>query len=165
MSQTETCILPAHRRERASSQGPSSREAKKPWQSRRSLFRSKDKDRDQNESQEQLSRENTRTSTVGIMDLAKETTWWKVQLFRGMINDVRRRAPFYLSDWKDAWDYRVVPATIYMYFAKYVRYRKHLRQNTLPKPIQSAPQPSYRARCSVHLFIVGGRFVNRTVST
>jgi hypothetical protein len=39
-------------------------------------------------------------------------------LFRGMINDVRRRAPFYVSDWVDAWDYRVVPATVYMYFAK-----------------------------------------------
>jgi hypothetical protein len=36
-----------------------------------------------------------------------------------MINDVRRRLPFYLSDWTDAWDYRVVPATVYMYFAKY----------------------------------------------
>lgn len=37
-----------------------------------------------------------------------------------MVNDVRRRAPFYASDWLDAWDYRVVPATVYMYFAKYV---------------------------------------------
>jgi hypothetical protein len=37
-----------------------------------------------------------------------------------MINDIRRRAPFYWSDWRDAWDYRVVPATVYMYFAKYV---------------------------------------------
>lgn len=46
--------------------------------------------------------------------------WWKIRLFRGMVNDLRRRAPFYLSDWKDAWDYRVVPATVYMYFAKYV---------------------------------------------
>lgn len=45
--------------------------------------------------------------------------WWKIRLFRGMVNDVRRRAPFYWSDWKDAWDYRVVPATVYMYFAKY----------------------------------------------
>jgi hypothetical protein len=46
--------------------------------------------------------------------------WWKIRLFRGMMNDVRRRAPFYWSDWRDAWDYRVVPATVYMYFAKYV---------------------------------------------
>lgn len=46
--------------------------------------------------------------------------WWHVHLFRGMVNDVKRRAPYYWSDWTDAWDYRVVPATIYMYFAKYV---------------------------------------------
>ncbi|CAK7216297.1 hypothetical protein SCUCBS95973_002765 [Sporothrix curviconia] len=47
----------------------------------------------------------------------RREAWWKIRLFRGMANDVRRRAPFYLSDWVDAWDYRVVPATIYMYFA------------------------------------------------
>jgi boron transporter len=46
--------------------------------------------------------------------------WWKIRLFRGMINDVRRRLPFYWSDWTDAWDYRVIPATVYMYFAKSV---------------------------------------------
>lgn len=34
-----------------------------------------------------------------------------------MARDVRRRLPFYASDWLDAWDYRVVPATVYMYFA------------------------------------------------
>jgi hypothetical protein len=43
--------------------------------------------------------------------------WWKIHLFRGMANDLRQRAPYYLGDWTDAWDYRVVPATIYMYFA------------------------------------------------
>lgn len=36
-----------------------------------------------------------------------------------MVQDVKRRAPYYWSDWRDAWDYRVVPATVYMYFAKY----------------------------------------------
>jgi hypothetical protein len=46
--------------------------------------------------------------------------WWKVWLFNGMVNDIRRRAPYYGSDWADALDYRVVPATVYMYFAKYV---------------------------------------------
>ncbi|KAI5865473.1 HCO3 transporter family-domain-containing protein [Durotheca rogersii] len=45
-------------------------------------------------------------------------SWWRIHLFRGMVNDVRRRAPFYASDWLDAWDYRVVPSTVYMYFAK-----------------------------------------------
>ena len=48
------------------------------------------------------------------------STWWKINLFRGMANDIKRRAPYYWSDWKDAWDYRVVPATVYMYFAKQV---------------------------------------------
>jgi hypothetical protein len=43
--------------------------------------------------------------------------WWMIYPFRGMINDIRRRLPYYLSDWTDAWDYRVVPATVYMYFA------------------------------------------------
>jgi len=52
--------------------------------------------------------------------MSKPEKWWEVKLFRGMINDIRRRAPFYVSDWVDAWDYRVVPATVYMYFAKYV---------------------------------------------
>jgi hypothetical protein len=46
--------------------------------------------------------------------------WWSIHPFRGMVNDVRRRAPYYVSDWLDAWDYRVVPATVFMYFAKYV---------------------------------------------
>ncbi|KAI0122812.1 HCO3 transporter family-domain-containing protein [Xylariales sp. AK1849] len=50
----------------------------------------------------------------GVSETGK---WWKIRLFRGMINDIRRRAPYYWSDWSDAWDYRVVPATIYMYFA------------------------------------------------
>ncbi|KAF8599454.1 hypothetical protein BDV93DRAFT_497765 [Ceratobasidium sp. AG-I] len=37
--------------------------------------------------------------------------------FSGMIADVKARAPFYLSDWTDAWTYRVVPATAVIFFA------------------------------------------------
>ncbi|KAH7264147.1 HCO3 transporter family-domain-containing protein [Fusarium solani] len=48
---------------------------------------------------------------------AGHEAWWKIHLFRGMTNDIRRRLPYYVSDWVDAWDYRVVPATVYMYFA------------------------------------------------
>lgn len=48
----------------------------------------------------------------------RQPRWWKIRLFRGLIQDVKRRAPYYWSDWTDAWDYRVVPATVYMYFAK-----------------------------------------------
>lgn len=67
--------------------------------------------------QKRLSRASAARSHGG--STAKSDKWWKIHLFRGMINDIRRRAPFYWSDFKDAWDYRVVPATIYMYFAKY----------------------------------------------
>lgn len=31
---------------------------------------------------------------------------------RGMWHDVKNRAPYYMSDWRDAWNYRVVPATL-----------------------------------------------------
>lgn len=61
-----------------------------------------------------------RASTAASVHSAQDK-WWHVHFFRGMINDVKRRAPYYWSDWTDAWDYRVVPATVYMYFAKYVR--------------------------------------------
>lgn len=42
------------------------------------------------------------------------------RLGRGIILDIRSRAPWYLSDWTDAWNYRVVPATALIFFAKYV---------------------------------------------
>ncbi|KAI1876465.1 hypothetical protein JX265_003991 [Neoarthrinium moseri] len=59
----------------------------------------------------------SRRSQQNASKEVKPDRWWKIHLFRGMVNDLRRRAPFYCSDWTDAWDYRVVPATVYMYFA------------------------------------------------
>ncbi|KAJ7920837.1 HCO3 transporter family-domain-containing protein [Mycena leptocephala] len=35
----------------------------------------------------------------------------------GIISDIRSRAPFFLSDWSDAWNYRVIPATALIFFA------------------------------------------------
>jgi hypothetical protein len=40
------------------------------------------------------------------------------KLGSGIILDVRARTPWYLSDWTDAWNYRVVPATALIFFAK-----------------------------------------------
>ena len=37
----------------------------------------------------------------------------------GIFQDIHARAPWYLSDWTDAWNYRVVPATTLIFFAKY----------------------------------------------
>lgn len=42
------------------------------------------------------------------------------KLGSGLILDVRARIPWYLSDWTDAWNYRVIPATALIFFAKYV---------------------------------------------
>jgi boron transporter len=61
----------------------------------------------------------TKDSGLAPSYRSKSDRWWKIHLFRGVIDDIRRRAPYYGSDIRDAWDYRVVPATIYMYFAKY----------------------------------------------
>lgn len=46
---------------------------------------------------------------------------WLSRLGAGIVNDVRSRLPWYKSDWADAWNYRVVPATALIFFAKCVR--------------------------------------------
>ena len=67
----------------------------------------------------------------GNMSRQREPTWWRIKWFQGMMNDIKRRAPFYMSDWIDAWDYRVVPATVYVYATKYVRPRILYSHKTL----------------------------------
>jgi|SRR5712671_3999260 len=44
----------------------------------------------------------------------------RVKIGAGIMRDIRARAPWYWSDWKDAWNYRVIPATALVFFAKYV---------------------------------------------
>lgn len=114
-SESQTYTLPTTRH----AHHPSSRhrESKKPWQPRLSLGH-----RPHTESEEQLSRETSRVSHFEAPSRADK--WWKILFFQGMLNDIKRRAPYYWSDWTDAWDYRVVPATVYMYFAKYVRHKR-----------------------------------------
>ncbi|OAP54620.1 hypothetical protein AYL99_11068 [Fonsecaea erecta] len=89
---------------------------KKPWQqhTHRASFHSSHSRPDPEEIQrlsEHLSRPTTRSSH------RRTDKWYKIRWFKGMVDDVKRRAPYYWSDWKDAWDYRVIPATVYMYFA------------------------------------------------
>ena len=43
-----------------------------------------------------------------------------IRPFRGIINDFKSRLPYYISDWTDAWNYRVVPATALTFFSKQV---------------------------------------------
>lgn len=87
-------------------------------------------------------------------------SWWKIKWFHGVTNDIRRRAPFYWSDWSDAWDYRVVPATVYMYFVSrahpYTDQDIHLDRALTDAPThrQSMVPQSHVAdcfwRCSLH---------------
>ena len=93
------------------------RPQKKLWQSRGTpSFRSSKSQTRRDPETRRLSQETSRQSTASKR---REPKWWKIRLFRGMIDDVKRRLPYYWSDWRDAWDYRVIPATVYMYFAKY----------------------------------------------
>ncbi|OCT48352.1 putative transporter [Cladophialophora carrionii] len=89
--------------------------AKKPWQhGRRPSFASSHSRPDPEEVQrlsEHISRQPTRSSSRRVRK------WYKIRWFKGITDDLKRRAPYYWSDWKDAWDYRVIPATVYMYFA------------------------------------------------
>lgn len=75
--------------------------------------------------QETLGRDLSRASANSGARARYGDKWWQILWFRGMWDDIKRRAPHYRSDWADAWDYRVVPATVYMYFAKYVCLNKH----------------------------------------
>ncbi|KAI0056306.1 hypothetical protein BV25DRAFT_1814306 [Artomyces pyxidatus] len=44
-------------------------------------------------------------------------SFFRVKVGAGIVRDIRARAPWYWSDWKDAWNYRVVPATLLIFFA------------------------------------------------
>jgi hypothetical protein len=49
-----------------------------------------------------------------IMSGKKKQAWyirWIKGWGSGMRNDISNRLPYYWSDWTDAWNYRVVPAT------------------------------------------------------
>lgn len=42
---------------------------------------------------------------------------WYTWIGRGMYLDVKRRIPYIKSDWTDAWNYRVIPATFVSVFS------------------------------------------------
>ncbi|CCL99466.1 uncharacterized protein FIBRA_01484 [Fibroporia radiculosa] len=61
------------------------------------------------------------SATLRLNDLGKSLelpAWLKrIRVGTGIYRDVRSRAPYYLSDWTDAWNYRVVPAIVLIFFA------------------------------------------------
>lgn len=40
-----------------------------------------------------------------------------IRPFQGILRDIKTRAPYYASDWIDAWNYRVLPATALTFFS------------------------------------------------
>ncbi|KAG2340152.1 hypothetical protein BDR05DRAFT_967163 [Suillus weaverae] len=64
-------------------------------------------------------RESPGSSTL-LQDAAttpRQTPSFIRKLGAGIISDVRARTPWYFSDWTDAWNYRVIPATALIFFA------------------------------------------------
>ncbi|KAL1736909.1 HCO3 transporter family-domain-containing protein [Schizophyllum commune] len=59
-------------------------------------------------------------STAPSSATATSTRGWIPELRtlgRGIRRDIRARAPYYWSDWRDAYNYRVIPATALIFFA------------------------------------------------
>ncbi|KAG1797864.1 HCO3 transporter family-domain-containing protein [Suillus plorans] len=67
---------------------------------------------------EEQAREFPGSSTL-LQDAAttRRTPSFVPKLGAGIISDIRARAPWYFSDWTDAWNYRVIPATALIFFA------------------------------------------------
>ncbi|KAK0469452.1 HCO3 transporter family-domain-containing protein [Desarmillaria tabescens] len=62
--------------------------------------------------------EEGRSNTVGsTMAIRNPILRWLTTLGSGIILDIRARAPHFASDWTDAWNYRVIPATALIFFA------------------------------------------------
>jgi len=59
-------------------------------------------------------------STTGPPPSQTKPFGWVKGLGAGIRRDIRARAPYYVSDWTDAWNYRVIPATALIFFANYV---------------------------------------------
>ncbi|KAF9013359.1 HCO3 transporter family-domain-containing protein [Cyathus striatus] len=67
-----------------------------------------------------ISEETTKEGKVSIPTssiLKSKHRFWFSRFGAGIIQDVKARAPWYISDWTDAWNYRVVPATALIFFA------------------------------------------------
>ncbi|KAA1473803.1 hypothetical protein DENSPDRAFT_840295 [Dentipellis sp. KUC8613] len=72
--------------------------------------------RKQNE--EEAEQHHTSTPSSSTTSRTVRRTWLSsFRIGRGIIHDIRARAPWYISDWKDAWNYRVIPATALIFFA------------------------------------------------
>lgn len=59
------------------------------------------------------------SATLNVQSRGGYFAWLRsIHFGRGIVRDIRARAPYYASDWTDAWNYRVIPAIVLIFFAK-----------------------------------------------
>ncbi|KAJ3556952.1 hypothetical protein NM688_g1745 [Phlebia brevispora] len=64
------------------------------------------------------SRSPSATLQINVSRRRNVLRWLKsVRIGSGILHDIRSRTPYYLSDWTDAWNYRVIPAIVLIFFA------------------------------------------------
>ncbi|RPD56146.1 anion exchanging protein [Lentinus tigrinus ALCF2SS1-7] len=59
----------------------------------------------------------SRSPSATLCRPKRRLAWLPTFIGRGIIRDIRARAPYYASDWADAWNYRVIPAIVLIFFA------------------------------------------------
>jgi hypothetical protein len=60
------------------------------------------------------------SATLSFHPERRKFSWLhSLSIGRGIARDICRRAPYYISDWTDAWNYRVIPAIVLIFFAKF----------------------------------------------
>ena len=87
-------------------------------------------------SQDERADEQTAPATPGSVSRSPSATlcrnkkrlpfWIPTCFGSGIISDIRARAPYYASDWLDAWNYRVIPAIVLIFSAKRVPFSNHV---------------------------------------
>ncbi|KAF4617309.1 hypothetical protein D9613_006003 [Agrocybe pediades] len=68
--------------------------------------------------EQELERPSAATSTTKTTKSSRPRRLsWLSRIGSGIVLDLRSRGPWYMRDWTDAWNYRVVPATALIFFA------------------------------------------------
>ncbi|WWC72448.1 uncharacterized protein I206_106410 [Kwoniella pini CBS 10737] len=60
---------------------------------------------------------NSFSSSTHQQNKRKEKWYKRIKFGYGMYNDIKNRIPWYISDWTDSWNYRVIPSTWFIFFA------------------------------------------------
>ncbi|TFK48706.1 hypothetical protein OE88DRAFT_1713837 [Heliocybe sulcata] len=62
-------------------------------------------------------KEESRTSAKDALNESSVGTSQRTRIGSGILQDIRSRLPWYWSDWKDAYNYRVIPSIVLIFFS------------------------------------------------